>query len=813
MNWLGATLRDLRYALRLFSKAPGFTAVALVTLALGIGATTTIFSVVKTILLDPLPYRDAGRLVALSQREPANPHSDRTPFLTVIDWCARSRLFRSFAYYGDASFILTSNGDPEVLRGERVSANFFDTLGVRMELGRAFLPEEEKNDWPSSVVILSHGVWVSRFGADPHIIGRVVDSRGRPVRIVGVLPADFYPPRMSNPGEIPQFFGPLGLDPADRSCRNCDSWRAVGRLLPGVTVAAARAELNAITRDLAREYPADFAQGASAGVEALQEHTTGPVRTPLWILLGAVAFLLLIACINVANLLLARATARAKEIALRAALGGGRGRLARQLLTESVLLAFAGGAAGVLLAWSATNAVAALAPREIPRVEEIHMDMPVLLFALAVSLATGVLFGLAPALRASRVNLNEAIKRAGERSGARGRRGLGDLLAMGEIACAFVLAAGTALLAASLLRLTHVDPGYDPHNILTLAVTSYGPRYDEPEKRVRYWKDVLARVGALPGIESVAMVSTVPLSQPERYELHIREHRLANEADAPVIDRTYISPDYFRVFRIPLRHGRWFTAADGSDAPPVAIISETCARSLFPHEDPLGMHVQAGPLDPRQPWAIIVGVVGDVYQHGMNAGPACNAYLPQAQNADFYYRLAARTAGEPMRWLPAVRQAFRDVDPMQPISHIQPMDDYVTKSLADRRFTLVLVSLFGALALVLAIIGVYGVISYTMSLRTHEIGIRMALGAEPGSIRRLVIAQGLLFAVLGLVAGGAIAAALARVAASALIGVSPVDPVVYSGVAVFLTVIAVLAAWLPARRAMRVDPMVSLRYQ
>ncbi len=809
-HFFETALQDLRYALRLLRKNPGFSAVAILTLALGIGATTAIFSVVKAILLDPLPYRDAGQLVALAQVSLAAPHADRIPFVTFWHLRERSRLFRYLGFYGDWGGRLLENGDPEMLRGLRVSRDFFPMLGVRMEVGRGFAAEEELPD-RDNVAILTHGLWTRRFGADPRVIGRTMLLSGQPVRIVGVTPPDFYPPRMSNPGEVPQVFRPLGMSiqedgPLPELVR---LGYAIGRLQAGATVGAAKAELNSIVRDLAREYPAALAHGTAMTAEPLQEQRTGGVRTALWVLLGAVTFLLLIACANVANLLLARATARGREIALRAALGGGRGRIARQLLTESLLLAAAGGLAGMLLAWPATSMMATLAPREIPRVEEIRTDGAVLLFALTVSLATGILFGLVPALRASRDNLSDAIKRAGEGGFGRSRHGLRNLLAAGEIAAAFVLVTGTGLLAHSLLRLSHVDPGYDPHNVLTLAVSV---RWDSLEQRARAFEQILDKVSAIPGIESASMVSTVPLSQPERYEFHVREHRLANESDAPIVDRYYVSPDYFRVVRIPLRRGRLFTRQDNLESARVAVISETCARALFPHEDPIGQHVEVGALDEHQSaWATIVGIVGDVRQHGMDRGPGMGAYLPQSQNPDFYYRLAARTAGEPMRWLPAVRAVFREIDSTQPVFHIQPMEDYVSKSLADRRSTLLLVGLLGALALTLAAVGIYGVISYAVELRTREMGIRMALGAQQRDVVLMVLRDVAALAAAGLAVGYAISLALGRLLASLLYEVRPWDLAAAAAAMAVLSAAALAAGFVPARRAAAADPIVALR--
>ena len=504
-------LHDSRFAFRMSRRNPGFTAIAILTLALGVGSSTAIFSVVKAVLLNPLPYRNPDRVVALTQVDSATGAADGVGGWTANELRARTRSFESISRYGDGQRTLIENGEAEVLRGTRVNYDFFETLGVKMLHGRTFLPSEDR--WPrGNVVILTHGLWRRRFGEDPRVIGRTLALGGEAYQVIGVLPPDFHPLRMSNPAEKPEIFMPLGYDPAQFNvCRTCGETSTIARLKPGVAVDAARAELNAVMRDLAHEYPADYAR-LTARLEPLQDRLVGPIQVALWVLLGAVGFVLLIACANIANLLLARATARSKEIALRAALGCSRRRLTAQLLTESLLLSLTGGAAGVLLAWRGTSALASLAPKELPRLDEIHMDAAVLVFGLAVSVMTGLVVGMIPAWK-SRQTAASASSRAHSR--------LRNLLVIAEVALAFVLAVGTGLLAKSFLRLTAVDAGFDPHHVLTLTATLAGQRYDTREATLRYYRQVVDKVRAVPGILSAGMVTNVPLSHTESTKFRI----------------------------------------------------------------------------------------------------------------------------------------------------------------------------------------------------------------------------------------------------------------------------------------------------
>lgn len=792
---------DSRFALRIGRRSPGFTALAVLTLALGVGSTTAIFSVVRAVVLNQLPYRNPDRVVALAEVDSANPGADEVDGRIAAEWQARRRSFESIALYDDGQRTLVENGEAEVLRGMRVSHEFFDTLGVNMFLGRTF--EAGEDGWPrANVVILSHGLWARRFGRDPRIVGRVLELSTEAYRVIGVLPPNFYPLRMSNPAEKPEIFMPLGADPEGFG------GNAIGRLKPGASVNAARIELNALMPQLTRERPGIFAPDARVRVEPLRDRLIGPIRPALLVLLGAVAFVLLIACVNIANLLLARATVRTKEIALRSALGAGKWRLARQLLTESFLLSLLGGAAGVLLAWLGTSTLAGLAPKELPRFDEIHMDPAVLLFGIGISLISGLLFGALPAWRAFRLDLNSALKNAG---GARSRGNLLRLLVISEVALAFLLAEGTGLLGKSFLRLTAVDAGFDPHRILTLTVSHAGGRYQTQEATLRYFHQVIEKVRAVPGVVSAGLISNVPMSHTEPMKLRVEGAPSISDSEAPSADVFWASPDSLSVLRIPLVRGRFFSEEDGGGEYPPAIVSESLVRTRFAGSEPMGRRIQLGPLREHGPLFTIVGIVGDVRQSGLDREPDEAVYLPLAMAFDHYIRLVARTAGEPREFERAIRAAIRDIDPLQPVFHVQPMDDYVTAFLSDRSFTLTLIGLFGTIALLLAAVGIYSVVSYTVALRTREVGIRMALGAGRFGILNMILKDVLAWLACGLAAGLLSALVLTRFLSHMLFDVRPTDVMTSASAALLLAAIALFAASFPALRSASIDPNEALR--
>lgn len=802
LRWAEHAFHDARFALRMARRNAGFTLLAVATLALGVGATTAIFSVFKAVLLNQLPYSHPDCVVALSQMDPTSPNGLGISLWTAHEWLMRTSAFQSISLYGDSSRVLVENGESQVLRGLSIDHDFFDTLGISMLLGRNIHADEDR--WPrANVVILSHALWVRRFGADPNIIGRTLSLSTQPYRVIGVLPPVTYPLRMSNPAEKPEIFMPLGYDPRSAAmCRNCPAGIAVGRLKPGIGVNEASAELNGVMRQITREYSSDFAANTSALVEPLRDYLVGPIQTALWVLMGGVAFVLLIACANIANLFLARATARSNEMAVRIALGAGRARIAAQLLIESLLLSTIGGAAGIVLGWRGAAALAALAPKELPRLDEVHMDPAVLLFGLGLGVVSGLLFGVLPALRASRV---ESV-RATMRGGLRGA------LIIAEVALAFVLAVGAGLLTKSLLRLTSMGAGFDSHHVLTLTpIPIRTGRYASGQALLAYYRLIVEKVRRVPGVLSAGMISNVPLSHTEPTKLRVEGAPSLADSDAPSVDAFWASPDYFRTLEIPLKRGRFFTDHDGLDQPPTALVSESLVKSRFPHADPIGRRIQLGPRQDNDPWLTIVGIVGDVRNAGLDQPPDEAVYMPQAVYPDHYTRLVARTAGDPMTFAPAVRAAIRDIDPSQGVFHVQSMDDYVASYLADRSFTLKLIGLFGAMAILLAAIGIYGVVSYTVGLRTREVGIRMALGAERLVVVKLILRDVFVLLATGLGAGFLCALALTRFLSHLLFEVRSTDLATSITVALVLACVGLLAGYLPARRAAAIDPAQALR--
>jgi putative ABC transport system permease protein len=802
-------MADLIFAIRNLRKTPGFALVAIITLALGVGANTAIFSVVKAVLLNQIPYRDPDRLVAIAEADPDTPRPITVDFTTTHDWRERSRSFESMSLYHAVTLAFVEGREPDLLNGMRVNYDFFSTLGVKMAAGREFSPEEDHSS-SRFELILSHALWERKFGADPNVLGRVVRLNESSFTVVGILPSNF--PTLIG-GDNMQIFMPLGYDlGGDSSCRGCQHLRLIARMKPGISAAQASAELNTIMAQIKGKHPSSYSPDAAVRVTPLRDQILGRVNTALWILLASVGFVLLIACVNVANLMLARASGRAKEIALRVALGAGRGRIVRQLLTESMLLAVAGGMAGIALAWLGTAAFVKFGPKEIPRLDEIHIDATVLLFSLAASLFTGVLFGLAPALRASRVDLGAAMKGLGKSTEGRSRLGMRNVLISAEFALAFVLVAGAGLLAKSFTRLMNVDPGYDPHHVLTLGAYVYGSRYQKPEVEIALYDQVMTTLRAT-GVESAAMVSTLPLNGFDRRGIHIQDRPRANESEGPSADTYSITPDYFRVMRIPLKRGRTFTSQDRGGAPLTAIVSESFARALWPNEDAVGKFIQLGGRDDKKPWAAIVGIVGDIHQYGLDRAPGMEAYLPLAQNTNFGYNMVIRTIADPQEIERVVRAAFAAADKTQPVYNVEPLEFYLRSTLAERTFTLALLAIFGVLALALASVGIYGVISYAVSLRTREFGIRMALGARKRDVLGMILRQSLTLTATGLIVGFTASLALTRLLASLLFEVSPMDLATSVAVTALLATVAIAASYIPARRATGVDPTVALRQE
>ncbi len=807
---LESIVADVRFGLRLLRKSPGFSAVAILTLALGIGANTAIFSVIDAVLLAPLPYPSPHQLVIVNEGGDPD-HATNTSYATWVDWRARSRSFQELALFRGWQPTLAGVDEAEQLVGARVSANFFKTVGVRPALGRDFRDEE---DTPATrrVAILGHDLWRRRFGADPAIVGKTVPLDGMSFTVIGVLPADFEPlmieAMLGRPADV---WSPIGYEAAQPwACRTCRHLHALGRLDARGSPAIARAELETITAALWQEHPTAYPD-AGVTVVPLADQLVGPVRPMLYVLLGAVGFVLLIACVNLANLLLARATRRRREVAVRIALGAGRGRVLRQLLSETCVLALAGAAAGLVPASLLPRVLAALGPR-IPRLAEARLDVPVLLFTLGVAVATGLLSGLAPALRLTRDSLHDTLRDGARASAGAASRRLRDLLVVGEVALSLTLLVGAGLMVRSLWRLLDAPPGFDPARVLTLNAALVGPRYDEAAAVRRHYDDVVARVRALPGVAAAAMTSQIPLGgNYDGYGFHAEGKMAANPEQDPSAQRFAVSPGYLDAMRIPLVRGRDLAATDVAGSPQVMLVGQTTAERVWPGEDPVGKRVKLGGTD--GPWWTVVGVAGDVRHTRLDEPPAMQMYVPHAQwpFADSQMVVVVRTLGPTGELGAAVEKAVRSVDPAEPISHAMALDDLVARSVAQRRLSLALLAAFAAVALLLSAIGIYGVTSYAVAQRTRELGIRLALGARPRQLVAAQLRQGLVLALGGIAAGVAAALVLTRFLGSLLYGVSATDPATFAGVALLLAAVATAASYIPARRVTRVDPTLALR--
>jgi putative ABC transport system permease protein len=810
--WLESLWKDVRFGARILSKNPGVTVIAIFTLALGIGANTAIFSVVKGVLLNSLPYPQSDRLVKLAASDNETPHPTTVSYEMVQDWKRRTDIFSSIGIYRDFPVAVTDQDKPEMLVGIRASAEYYEALGVQPILGRMITKEDDRPDrW--RVVLLSYGFWQTHFGGNPAAVGQNLLLNARPYQILGVLPRDFIAVTRGGKESVPQVFAPLGYDSSlPYACRTCQHLQSVARLRDGVTLAQARIEMSAISARLAKEFSNDYSPSFTTLVTPLLESQVKNVRSVMLLVLGATGLVLLIACANVASLLLSVAASRRRELALRAALGAGRIRLLRQVLTESVLLTLIGGAAGILVAVAGIRALIAWGPSDIPRLNSVALDGGVLAFTIGICLVTGILAGLLPALQAARVDQREALQEGGRGSVGAGRKLSRGALIVSEVALAFVLTVGTSLLALSLVRVLKENPGFETQNLYTVSFTLIGPKYAQPGAVSQTNLQALEKVRAIPGVESVALTNNLPLSGGWNRNGFIVQDRPMKDSEAPDVDSYFVTHDYFRTMGIPLIRGRLFTASDEAVAAtvPVAIISATTAKQMFPGRDPLGKKIQLGGRNDRDPWAEIIGIVPDIRQYALDADATAEAYwLSAFAPSNFVVR-----GNLPSNVLTKeIASQLSALDKNIPLSNPATMEELIVRTVSQRRFVTTLVGGFGFLALLLAGIGIYGVMSYHVSQRGGEIGIRMALGAAPSSILKLVADDALRLAIIGSLTGTALALAVTRFLASQLYHVGAADPTAY---AISITVIAAdmfLACWIPARRAMRVDPMVALRHE
>lgn len=804
-------LHDLRYALRMLLKNPGFTIVAVVALALGIGANTAIFSVVNTVLLRPLPYRDPERLVMVWEEDSKRGFPQETPAVgNYVEWRDQNQVFESMAAIADQSFNLTGVGDPERLEGRSVSANLFPMLGIEPQIGRVF---SAADDQPGAqpVVMLSYGLWQRRFGGDASIVGKPLTLNGESYTVVGVMPARFQFPTRDD-----QAWVPIAFTPEQTANRNRHYLQVIAKLKPGVTLQQAQTEMSAIATRLQQQYPESNADLGSV-VISLHEHLVGDIKPALLILLGAVGLVLLIACANVANLLLARAAVRQKEIAVRVALGARRLRLVRQFLTESLLLSTVGGIVGLLIAYAGLLFLRSFIPEDISQAREIALDLKVLGFTLFVSVTTGIVFGLAPAIQAVRFNQSETLKEGGRdaATGGSGKR-LRSVLVVAEVAISLVLLIGAGLLINSFLRLRNVDPGFRADNLLTMTIVVAESKYTELEQLSAFYTDLIQRVQSLPGVRSAAVTTNLPLyRQGNTSSIYIEGRPDPPPQQEPVVVIRVVSPGYFDTMTIPLLSGRNINDQDSLTARNASVvISETMARQHWPNEDPIGKRISLRQRRSEEDWIQVIGVVKDVRQFELTAEPRPQMYLSYRQAPFFIPRdLVVKTDVEPASLAASVRKAVWEIGKDQPVSDIRTMDEILGESIARQRFSMLLLAIFAGVAMVLAGVGIYGVMSYSVAQRTHEIGIRMALGAQTGAVLKLAVGYGMKLVITGIVMGLVAAFALTRLMSTLLFDVTPTDPTTFTLISLLLVAVAAIASYIPARRATKVDPIVALRYE
>jgi len=823
LPWVEDLLHDLRCGLRMLRKSPGFAAVAILTLALGIGANTALFSVVNGVLLNPLPYPHPEQVVIVSDTSSALPET-WISYPDYLDWVRNNHSFSLLAAYeSEVNFNLLGQGEPERVSVTEVSSTFFPTLGVTPILGQNLSPTEDQLNGPPAV-ILSGGFWKTKFGASPDILGKAINLDGTDYTVVGVIPENFYFCCENISFRASDVFVPIGADknPWMRDRKFHPGIFAIARLRPDVTLAQARADMDGIAQSLAAAYP-DTDKDQGIRVTPLKEVMVRDIRPFLLVLLAAVGFVLLIACVNVANLLLARSTGRNREFAIRAALGASQGRVIRQLLTESVLLAMAGGALGLLLASWGTRAALSLLPSTLPRANDVRLDPRVLLFTLAISLIAGIVFGLAPALKTSHLNLHETLKEGGRGASGARYRTQGAFVVI-EMALTVVLLVGAGLTIRTLIRLWIVNPGFDPNNVLSFNVGLPPSIASSDAKQIRAsLRQLTDKVAAVPGVQSVSLMNAA-LPMGDRYDLNFwidGQPKPATDSTKPLALWYLVGPDYLKAMKIPLIRGRFLTAQDDANSRGVCVIDEDFARKYFGNQDPIGKRLN---FDLVYNQLEIVGVVGHVKQFGLDENPGSLAraqlYASALQLPDNLTQswvsltgYVIRTQGSPDAFAASIRDALRGFNGQAVMFHTESMDSVVARSLASRRFAMILLAVFAALALALSSIGIFGVISYVAGQRTNEIGIRVSLGAQRSDILKIVLGHGARLSLMGVAVGLVAAAGLTRLMTTILYGVSATDPLTFAAVIIVLTVVALAACYIPARRAMKVDPMVALKYE
>ncbi|HET9710852.1 MAG TPA: ABC transporter permease [Pyrinomonadaceae bacterium] len=811
---MDSIIKDIRYGLRGLVKHPGFTAIVVITLALGIGASTAIFSIVDSVLLRRLPYRTAERIVAVQELNPAGKRIQVTS-ANFLDWRAQNTVFEQLAAIKTAPTNLALTDSAERVELAQTNANFFDIFGITPQQGRLFIPQDEQAGH-EPIAVISDALWRRRFGADASIVGKPITLNSRNYTVVGIAPPGFQYPDKTEVWLPPLRLAPeLYPDQDVTQTRGMGYLAAVGLLKPGMSLQQAASEMETITARLRQQYP-DTNNRRFNRVVSLHEHLVGDTDKLLWLLLGAVTFVLLIGCANVANLLLASGASRQKEIAIRTALGASRARVIRQLFTESTILALAGGAVGLLIAYWGLAAITKLLPRDFPRLDEIHMDVRVLAFTFAASVLTGMLFGLAPALQISRSDVQDSMRESGRGlTGSLRKSRFRQALIVVEVALSVVLLAGAGLLFRSFIHLQSVNTGFVSQQVLTAKLTPAGTNYANLSDSVRFYNQVLEKVSALPGVQDAGLINTLPLDKGPTSAFRVEGRPVTTPDKWPGANYRVVTPNYFRAMSIPMLQGRAYTDRDNENAPRVMIVNEELAQSVFPGENVIGKRITFGNTDDNQQpiWFEIVGVAANIRSVELREEPESELYFSASQTIWPSMSLVVRSSVEPASLSGSVRQIVNEVDKSVPVSSVQTMDHIVSQSITQPRFNLFLLGLFSAVAMLLSAAGIYGVTAYTVTQRTHELGIRLALGAQVGDVLKMILGQGMAVIGVGLVLGLVAAFGLMRLLRSLLFGVGENDPITFVAITVLLLLVALVACYIPARRATKVDPLEALRYE